>query len=99
MELSKEIEDIISDAIHDVCEECIARHDCNKPCFEVVRMRQLAEDVVKAERERCIKAFREWYCKTTCNHICDIKQMCENAAEIRKAIEEGGNENERQIES
>lgn len=60
--------------------------------------RALAEQdniALHEERERCIKAAHEWYCRVMCvgqnnKKLCAGVEFCLSYKQLRKAIEKGG---------
>lgn len=95
MELSKEVRELYRDAREEICcDQCLSKDSNICPCDEVVRLRRLVDDVVKAERDRCKKEF----CATCKWFACREGSECRHFKDFIKSIE-GGNENERQIES
>lgn len=109
MELSKEVRELYRNAREEICcDECLSKDSNICPCNEVVRLRRLVDDVVKVERERFLREVKEGFClatckghphRSTCTSLGTCNEYDEFCAIIRKVLEKGGNENERQIES
>lgn len=99
MELSKEVRELYRNAREEICcDECLSKDSNICPCDEVVRLRRLVDDVVKAERERCVNVIKNHVCSSCFSRDINCEKINCMAREIIKSIE-GGNENERQIES
>ena len=77
--MESKINQVIIDAVHDVCKECCCRKNCTQKCYEVVKMVSLASDIERIarqeERERCIKAAQDAHC-VLCNYNDGICGVC-----------------------
>lgn len=88
-------EEILVEAVHDLCEECMSKQHYQGICGDVERMKKLALDVRKEEQERCIKAAQKYMCEVLCigfdenDYLC---KKCEKRECVRKAMEGGSHE-------
>lgn len=80
--------EIVVKAIHNLCEDCILKHDCQEICNEINLVKKVAFDVRNNERELCINTIREQMSKLL-YPIEDIDLICDHT---RKAMEGGSHE-------
>ena len=94
-------EEIIVEAVHDLCEECMSKQHCQGICHDVERMKKLALDVRKEEQEWCIREAQDAHCAICGDIDCILvdksnnerRMKCNQLRCVRKAMEGGSHGN------